>query len=70
MTAMATDSASELSPGALQILMTAVRLAKDQQIQRVHALKRRLEEVFPGKGKDIDAAIAYWAGHVRRSGLN
>lgn len=68
----AAESASqprELSELCFEILMAAVRTARNLQVRRLSELKRLLAEEFPkATPSDIDIALKYWAGHLARTG--
>lgn len=56
---------AELSEEGLGLLMSAVRLAKDEQIRTVAALRSRLLRLFPGQDKPIEEALVTWANYER-----
>lgn len=51
----------DLTPLQLDILYTAVRLAKSERIRSVKKLKSRLRSIWPTKPKSITAALNYWS---------
>ena len=55
-----------MSQAGLNILMVAVRMAKNEQISRAAVLRRRLLSEFPGKDREVDEALAAWADYERR----
>jgi hypothetical protein len=57
----------ELSPSAFEVLQSAVRIAREQQIQTLPVLRRQLDRIFPSRGEDIEQAIHYWAAWVART---
>lgn len=59
----------ELSPSGFEVLQAAVRVARDKHIRTLQALRGQLGSLFPARGEDIEQAIAYWAAHVRRTGV-
>lgn len=59
----------ELSPSGFEVLQAAVRVARDMQIKTLQLLREQLGRLFPARSDDIEQAIAYWAAHVRRTGL-
>ena len=52
---------------AFDILRCAVRIARDEQIKKVNALRSRLETMFPASDQDIDMALTTWANMAVRS---
>lgn len=61
-----TGESQALDETALQILMVAVRVARDHQVQKVAILKEKLEGLFPGQGEAVDSALRYWADYEVR----
>ena len=62
------DSEAFSERGA-DILMTAVRVARDQQITTLAALKQRLQDIFPGEEDGVEWALSAWRAYeVRRGG--
>lgn len=57
---------NELSDVALEILMTAVRISRDEQIRRVAELRSRLAQRYPSNEANIEAAIIRWANYEKR----
>lgn len=55
----------ELSQAGLDVLMTAVRVARDEQIRTVAALKARLSGLFPGQDSAIHEALVTWAEYEK-----
>ena len=53
----------ELTQLQLDILLTAVRLARDENLRNVGALTSRLKNIWPKKPKSIRVAITYWANY-------
>lgn len=56
----------QFSDDALAIMMTAVRIARDEQIRTVSILRSRLLQRYPGKDADIKAALDQWANYANR----
>lgn len=59
----------ELSPSGFEVLQAAVRVARDRQTKTLQLLREQLGRLFPNRSADIEQAIAYWAAHVRRTGI-
>lgn len=58
----------ELSDQSAEILMAAVRLARNESILRVSKLRARLLDEFPkATDKDVTAALTYWATYSHRT---
>lgn len=58
-------SEPDLSEGGFEMLRAAVNTVSDHQCRSLQSLKERLAITWPGRGADIDAAIAFWAASVR-----
>ena len=56
---------ADLSPAAFEILRAAVNAVRQWQIGSTMALRERLQLEWPGREVDIEAAIKFWASHVR-----
>ena len=46
-----------MDEAVFEVLRAAVRVVRDEQVQRLVTLKSRLLELFPGRQDDIAAAI-------------
>lgn len=53
----------ELTPLQMDILFSAVRIARDDRVQSVKVLKERLQKIWPTKPKSIKVALTYWANY-------
>jgi len=54
----------------LDILRSAVHIARSQRLQSVQPLIEQLQEIYPGRDSDIRAALTLWAQQVRASMLH
>ena len=60
-----------MSDRGFDIMRYAVRLARDEQIQRLASLRNRLNAKFPGESADIEAALKNWADYcLKNSSFN
>lgn len=60
------DDKKELTPLGLDVLMSAVRMARTYQIQKVAFLKLRLSSVFPDlTDPEFNEVLGVWARHAR-----
>ena len=57
----------EMTDSVLRILMSAVTVARNEQIRTVQSLKQRLTHLYPGRDAEIDEAISEWAARVQHS---
>lgn len=62
------DPSPELSEAAGEILHAAVRVARNEQIKTLSALKRAMMEIFPNQEVDIDQALKFWGTNVQKRG--
>lgn len=60
----------ELSEDAQIILMSAVTLAKQHQIETTEHLKEMLSARYPDQQAGIDEAISFWGSQIRRTAFN
>lgn len=64
----ASSQEPQLSALGLELLMSAVRLARAHQIASVQALRLRLSGMYPqAQESDIEQALTYWANHAQRN---
>lgn len=54
-----------MNESVFEVLRAAVRIARDEQVQRLVTLKIKLLELFPGRQEDIMSAIQFWASQAR-----
>lgn len=59
----------EMGPSGFEVLQAAVRVARDKQTATLLSLRANLARLFPARADDVDQAIAYWAAHVKRTGV-
>lgn len=52
-----------LSENAMNILMQAVQMAKERQVQRLAVLRKMLYLSFPSEKLAVDEALSYWANY-------
>lgn len=64
------SAVAELSEEGLTLLMAAVRLARDEQIRTVAALRSRLLGLFPGSEEQVGEALLTWANYERAKGMD
>ena len=57
------EALTQLTQLQLDILLTAVRIARDENVRNVGALTSRLKTIWPKKPKSICAALTYWANY-------
>lgn len=57
------EALTQLTQLQLDILFTAVRIARDENVRNVRALTSRLKTIWPNKPKSICAALTYWANY-------
>ncbi len=62
------DMAPQISENVFEILRAAVNLARSEQIRKVHTLKARLLDFYPGQEEDINKAISVWGEYVQSKG--
>ncbi len=61
---------SEAEEGVLEVLRSAVNLARGEQIQRLPGLICRLKQVHPGRDREIKMAIKLWAQYEHSKPCN
>lgn len=54
---------TEVTKLQLEILFSAVRIARDENVRSLKALQARLLAIWPKKPKSIKAALRIWANH-------
>lgn len=57
----------------MDMLCHAVRMARDQQVQRLATLRQRPHNAFPGEEAVVDEAIGFWGRYEaqkRQRGLD
>jgi hypothetical protein len=59
--------AAELDELEVNILMSAVTIARNEQVRSVAALRSRLRQHYPEQDGGIDRALKYWARRVHET---
>ena len=54
-----------MTESAFEVLQSAVNLARFEGIRRLDALKRRLQERYPDREDDVQAALLAWSQYVQ-----
>ena len=60
---MTENSKMDISEETLNIVKSAVTLAKNEQITTVDLLRNRLLSLYPNNEENINQAIKLWANH-------
>jgi hypothetical protein len=59
-----------MSPLVQELVMSAVRVARNSSITKVAVLRQRLAAMYPTvKASDIDSALHFWAAAERRTAV-
>jgi hypothetical protein len=61
---------AELDELTFEILRAAVRVARDEQIRSLPALRARLARMYPQFPEQIKGAIETWAQYVKQANPN